>query len=72
MAPPRKSLPSPSGNHGSEDRLTGRIPAPIHSVPVEESSEETDGLDEIEISHFIDVLAEVALAVARRREGTES
>ena len=72
MALPRNSLPPSSGDPGSEDRLTGRIHAPIHSVPVEEPSEEPDGLDEIEISHFINVLAEVALAVARRREDIES
>jgi len=71
VAPPRKSLPPSSGNHGSEDRLTC-IHGRIHCVAAEGPSVDECELQEIEIGHFINVLAEVALAIARRRKEMES
>lgn len=71
MAPPRKSIPPPSGDHESEDRLTC-IHGRIHCVAAEEPLEDEYELQELEIRHFINALAEVALAIARRREETES
>ncbi len=40
----------------------------IHCAATPEHPEEDDELDEIAINHFLDTLAEVALAVARRRQ----
>ena len=71
MAPPSKSLLPLSGDQGREDRLTC-IHGRIHCVAAEEASEDECELQELEIGHYIDALAEVALAVARRREEPES
>jgi len=71
VAPPRNSLPPLCGVHGSEERLTC-IHGRIHCVAAEQPSEDECELQELEIGHFINALAEVALAVARRREETES
>lgn len=70
MAPPRKSPPPPSGDHGKEDRLTS-IGAPIHCVATKEPLEDGCELEEIEIDRFITALADIALAIAHRREETE-
>ncbi len=43
------------------------IPEGIHCAATPEDPEENDELDEIAINHFLDTLAEVALAVANRR-----
>ncbi len=43
------------------------IPRGIHCAATPEDPEENDELDEIAINHFLDTLAEVALAVATRR-----
>lgn len=71
MAPPRNSLPPSSGNPESKDRLTC-IHGPIHCVAAEGALEDECELQELEVGHFINALAEVALAVARRREESES
>ena len=44
------------------------IPEGIHCAATPEDLNEQDELDEIAINHFLDTLAEVALAVARRRQ----
>ena len=43
------------------------IPEGIHCAATPEDPEGNDELDEIAINHFLDTLAEVALAVANRR-----
>ena len=43
------------------------IPEGIHCATTPKDPEENDELDEIAINHFLDTLAEVALAVANRR-----
>ena len=71
MTPPRKSLTPPTDDHGSEDQLTC-IHRRIHCVAAEGALEDECELQELEVGHFINALAEVALAVARRREESES
>ena len=44
------------------------IPEGIHCAATPEDLNEQDELDEIAINNFLDTLAEVALAVARRRQ----
>ena len=44
----------------------------IHCAAADEPDESPDDLQKIEISNFIDTLAEIALAVARRRQELES
>ncbi len=44
------------------------IPEGIHCAATPKDLKEKDELDEIAINHFLDTLAEVALAVARRRQ----
>ena len=65
------ATPRPRPDSGSLNGLTG-IPQPIHSG----ATETTYGsdLDQITIDHFLDMLAEVALAVATRNaqpDGTQ-
>ncbi len=43
------------------------IPSGIHCAATPEDPKEQDKLDEIAIDHFLDTLAEVAMAVANRR-----
>ena len=63
------ATPQPRPDHGSLNGLTG-IPQRIHFG----ATETTYGsdLDPIIIDHFLDMLAEVALAVATRNECGES
>ena len=44
------------------------IPGGIHCAATPEDRNEQEELDEIAINNFLDTLAEVALAVARRRQ----
>ena len=44
----------------------------IHCAAADEPNDSPDDLQQIEISNFIDTLAEIALAVARRRQELES
>ena len=55
-----------SGESGREKGLTC-IPGSIHWVATSDTTEAGNELDQIAISHFLDTLAEIALAVARRR-----
>ena len=60
--------PEPQG--GVPDALTG-IHGPIHCAATPDASEHDEDeteLDRIAIGNFLDTLAEVALAIARRRE----
>ncbi len=43
------------------------IPEGIHCAATPEDPEGNDELDEIAINHFLDTLAEVAMAIANRR-----
>ena len=49
-----------------QEALTS-MPRGIHCAATPDATEEKDELDEIAINNFLDTLAEVALAVARRR-----
>ncbi len=44
------------------------IPEGIHCAATPDQVEEQDELDDIAIKNFLDTLADVALAVARRRQ----
>ncbi len=50
------------------ERPLTSIPEGIHCAATPEDQEDNDELDEIAIENFLDILAEVALAVARRRK----
>ena len=56
--------PEPQG--GVPDALTG-IHGRIHCAATEHDEDETE-LDRITIDNFLDTLAKIALAIARRRE----
>ena len=58
-------VPRQTKSNGHE-ALTS-IPEGIHCFATPDTPEEQDELDEIAIDHFLDVLVEVALAVANRR-----
>ena len=62
---------SPSGESGLEHGLTP-IHQRIHCAAIPDSIEPEDELDGIAINNFLDTLAEVAMAVARRREQLDS
>ncbi len=61
----------PESESGPVDALTC-IHGRIHCAAADQPGNDADELQQIEIRHFIDTLAEVALAVARRREGLGS
>ncbi len=70
MASPPNNILAPRGGCDGEDGLTcihGRIHCGAADGPIDDENES----HQIEIRHFIDALAEVALAVARRKEGLE-
>ena len=52
------------------DRRTAltSIPERIHCAATPDAAESQDELDQIAIDSFLDALAEIALAVARRRQ----
>jgi hypothetical protein len=61
----------PSGESGREKGLTC-IPGSIHCGATPDTTEAGNELDQIAISHFLDTLAEIAVAVARRRIDKET
>ena len=61
----------PSGESGQEKGLT-YIPESIHCVATADTTEAGNELDQIAISHFLDTIAEIALAAARRRIDKET
>ena len=65
----KADLPHPIGSD-REDGLTC-IHRPIHCAAAGGRVNSEDELQQIEICQFIDALAEISLAVARRREGLE-
>ena len=70
MAAPPNDILGPLGGCDGEDGLTcihRRIHCGAADRPIDDESES----HQIEIRHFIDALAEIALAVARRKEGLE-
>ncbi len=56
----------PSGESGREKGLTC-IPGSIHCVATPDTTGAGNELDQIAISQFLETLAEIALAVSRRR-----
>ena len=61
----------PSGESGREKGLTC-IPGSIHCVATPDTTEVENELDQIAISHFLDTIAEIALAAVRRRIDKET
>ena len=61
---------SPNGDSGAGKALTP-IHGRIHCVATNDTSGGENELDQFAIDHFIGTLAEIALAVARRREALE-
>ena len=43
----------------------------IHCVATQDTSDGVDELDRIEIDNFLDTLAEIAMAIAKRKEQRE-
>ena len=43
----------------------------IHGVATQDTSDGVDELDRIEIDNFLDTLAEIAMAIAKRKEQRE-
>ena len=68
-APPNDILAPPDGFDG-EDGLTC-IQSRIHCGAADGPIDDENEFHQIEICNFIDTLAEIALAVARRKEGLE-
>ena len=62
---------SPPVESGGENGLTP-IHGRIHCAATPDTTEPEDELDSIAIDHFLDTLAEVAMAVARRRAQLDS
>ncbi len=63
-------MAAPDQKHNERKALTN-IPRRIHCAATDEPEPDTDykqELGEIDIDNFLDTLAEVALAVARRRQ----
>ena len=58
------SLPEGRGGENGLTPIHGRI----HCAATPDTTESDHELDQIAIDHFLDTLAEVALAIARRRE----
>jgi len=70
MADPPNNILAPPAGSDDGDALTcihGRIHCGTADRPIDDDNE----LHQIEIRHFIDALAEIALAVSRRKEGLE-
>ena len=59
-------MSGPSAKDKGLKALTS-IPEGIHCAATQEDPKGNDELDEIAINHFLDTLAEVAMAVANRR-----
>ena len=51
-----------------DPKVLTRIPTRIHCGTTADHLDGDDELDRIAIDHFLDILAEIALAIARRRE----
>ena len=62
--------PVPAGGSEGKDALTC-IHVPIHCAAADEPDGGEDDLQQIDVRNFIDALAEIALAVARRRQELE-
>ncbi len=60
-----------NNNAAPEKGLTS-IHGRIHCAATPDTTEPEDELDSIAIDHFLDTLAEVAMAVARRRQQLNS
>ena len=67
MAQEQTSGVSPPGRSGAEKALTP-IHRRIHCGATADHLDGDDELDRIAIDHFLDILAEIALAIARRRQ----
>ena len=67
MAEDQTNGVSPPGKSGAENPLTP-IHQGIHCAATTDHLDGDDELDRIAIDHFLDILAEIALAIARRRD----
>ena len=67
MAEDQTNGVSPPVENGLENGLTP-IHGGIHCAATPDTTEEGNELDQLAIDHFLDTLAEVAMAVARRRQ----
>ena len=67
MAEEKKNWISSLEESGAEKALTP-IHRRIHSSATADHLDGDDELDRIAIDNFLDILAEIALAIARRRE----
>ncbi len=67
MAEEHANKVSPPGESGLENGLTP-IHERIHCAATTDTTELPSEMDRIAIDHFLDVLAEVAMAIIRRRQ----
>ena len=58
---------SPQEENGAEEALTP-IHKGIHCAATPDTDDDANALHAIAVEHFLDTLAEVALAIARRRK----
>ena len=70
MAEQQMSL-SPPEESGDVERLTP-IHERIHCAATPDTNEPENELDSIAINNFLDILAEIAQAIARRRQQLDS
>ena len=70
MAAPPNDIFGPPGGCDGEDGLTC-IHRRIHCGAADRPIDDGNEFHQIEIRHFTDALAEIALAIARRKEGLE-
>ena len=59
--------PIPRKENGQENELTSSIPPRIHCPATTDWVGDQDEIDDIAVEHFLNTLAQVALAVASRR-----
>jgi hypothetical protein len=59
--------PIPRKENGQENGLTSSIPPRIHCPATADGVGGQDEIDDIAVEHFLNTLAQVALAVASRR-----
>ena len=58
---------NPSNEESGVEKALTPMHGPIHCAATDDTFEGNNELDQISIDHFLDTLAEVALAIARRK-----